>query len=158
MRMTTALLAVLSIAVLTTLEAQAQQETKTTGVEIPAQVSRAFRPVIEFGHAGGNLRPYRIGIDANGLVKVLEGSPQLKAEHISAEKVRELVRMANNKKFWESSSADTAEGQKVLPDFGFVFVKVRAAGRRRLIYHHGQATGPLGRFYTQLSDLVMAQP
>lgn len=120
-----------------------------------ATTARTFRPVIEFGHKGGNLRPYRIGIDASGQVKVLEGSPQLKANRIPAEKVQELLQEASDKSFWESSSADDAQAQRVLPDFGFVFVKVRVTGRR-LIYHHGRYAGPLGRFYTQLSDLVLA--
>lgn len=121
----------------------------------PATTARTFRPVIEFGHKGGNLRPYRIGIDASGQVRVLEGSPQLKADRIPAEKVQELLQMASDKNFWESTAADDAQAQKVLPDFGFVFVRVRAAGRR-VIYHHGRYAGPLGKFYTQLSDLVLA--
>jgi len=115
----------------------------------------AFRPVIEFGHQGGNLRPYRIGIDASGRVKVLQGVPQLKVESIPAEKVSELVREASDEDFWKTNSADDEAAGKILPDFGFVFVKVHASGRR-LIYHHGRHTGPLGRFYTELSELILA--
>jgi hypothetical protein len=124
-----------------------------------ANASLAFRPVIEFGHQGGNLRPYKIGIDANGQVRILQGRPPLKAKSIPAEKVRELVNMASDKAFWESSSADEGEAQRGLPDFGFVFVKVHAAkGSQPVIYHHGRQAGPLGKFYAQLSDLVLAQP
>jgi hypothetical protein len=123
----------------------------------PADARLAFRPVIEFGHEGGNLRPYKIGIDANGRVKILAGNLQLKTERIPAEKVRELVTLASDKGFWESSAADETEAQKVLPDFGFVFVRVKAAGRR-VIYHHGRQRGALGKFYAQLSDLVLEQP
>ncbi|MDT4897133.1 MAG: hypothetical protein QOH25_2210 [Acidobacteriota bacterium] len=124
---------------------------------LPADAKSVFRPVIEFGHEGGNLRPYKIGIDASGRVRVLAGRPQLKVERIAAEKVRELVSLASNKGFWESSAADDMEAQKVPPDFGFVFVRLRAA-TRRVIYHHGRQAGALGRFYTQLSDLVLVQP
>lgn len=115
----------------------------------------AFRPVIEFGHQGGNLRPYRIGIDAGGQVKVLAGSPHLKADHIPAEKVQELLQMASDESFWKSTAADDARAQKMLPDFGFVFVRVHVTGQRA-IYHRGRQTGPLGKFYTELSDLVLA--
>lgn len=124
-----------------------------------ARASLAFRPVIEFGHQGGNLRPYKIGIDANGQVRVLQGRPQLKTREIPAEKVQELVSLASDKTFWESSSADEGQAQRGLPDFGSVFVRVRAAaGRQPVIYHHGRQAGPLGKFYAQLSDLVLAQP
>ncbi|HEV7374505.1 MAG TPA: hypothetical protein VGN95_07300 [Pyrinomonadaceae bacterium] len=124
-----------------------------------ANAPLAFRPVIEFGHQGGNLRPYKIGIDASGRVRVLQGRTQLATNHIPAEKVQELVSMASDKSFWESSSADDAETKRGLPDFGFVFVRVRAAaGSQPVIYHHGRQTGPLGKFYAQLSDLVLAHP
>jgi hypothetical protein len=123
-----------------------------------ANAPLAFRPVIEFGHQGGNLRPYKIGIDANGQVRVLQGRPQLATNHIPAEKVQELVSMASDNSFWESSPADDAKAQRGLPDFGFVFVRVRAAaGSHPVIYHHGRQAGPLGKFYAQLSDLVLAQ-
>src|SRR3954470_11918710 len=92
----------------------------------PRALSHAgFRPVIEFGHKGGNLRPYRIGIDASGLVKVLQGSPQLKAESVAPEKVQELLREASDDQFWKAGAAQDAEAPKILPDFGFVFVRVR---------------------------------
>lgn len=123
---------------------------------LTATTRLTFRPVIEFGHDGGNLRPYRIGIDANGQVRVLKGRPHLKTDHIPAEKVRELISLASDKSFWESSAADDAQTPQVLPDFGFVFVRVRSAGGHPAIYHRGQHTGALGRFYTQLSDLVLA--
>jgi hypothetical protein len=123
----------------------------------PADARLAFRPVIEFGHEGGNLRPYKIGIDGNGRVKILAGNLQLKTQRIPVEKVRELVSLASDKGFWESSEAVETEAPKVLPDFGFVFVRVRAAGRR-VIYHHGRQQGALGKFYAQLSDLVLEQP
>jgi hypothetical protein len=149
----------ISMAVITTLGVNAQQETNATAVKTPARTGRGFRPVIEFGHEGGNLRPYRIGVDANGRVKVLKGSPQLKVRRISVEKLRELVSVASDKNFWEKSSADDAEEQKVLPDFGFVFVRLRqTSGSPRTIYHQGQQAGPLGRFYTQLADLVLVEP
>ena len=120
----------------------------------PVVSRQAFRPVVEFGHKGGNLRPYRIGIDASGQVKVLQGSPQLKAESIPAEKVQELVREASDDQFWKASAEEEASAQKILPDFGFVFVKVRSAGHR-VIYHQGRPAGPLGRFYDQLSELLL---
>jgi hypothetical protein len=126
-----------------------------------ANAGRAFRAVIEFGHEGGNLRPYKIGIDADGRVKVLEGGPQLKTRRISTEKVRELVLEASDKSLWESSAAaGAAATKKVLPDFGFVYIKVRAVdGRHSVVLdRHGQPTGTLGSFYEQLSDLVLAQP
>jgi hypothetical protein len=121
----------------------------------PAVSSPAFRPVIEFGHKGGNLRPYRIGIDAGGHVKVLAGRPQLKVESIPAEKVEELLREASDDTFWKTSAEEDAQAKKILPDFGFVFVRVRAPGGRS-IYHQGRYAGPLGRFYDQLSEFLLA--
>ena len=120
----------------------------------PVVSHQAFRPVIEFGHKGGNLRPFRIGIDESGRVKVLQGGPQLKVESIAAEKLQELLREASDDSFWKTSAAEEAQAQKILPDFGFVFVKVRSAGHR-VIYHQGRHTGPLGRFYDKLSELLL---
>lgn len=121
-----------------------------------ATVSRAaFRPVIEFGHRGGNLRPYRIGIDASGRVKILQGRPPLKADSVPAEKVEELLREASDAQFWKTTAEDDAAAQKILPDFGFVFVRVRTADGRR-INHQGRASGPLGKLFDQLAELILA--
>jgi hypothetical protein len=119
---------------------------------------RASRYVIEFGHGGGNLRPYKIAIAEDGRVKVLEGAPPLKTKHVPSEKVRELLSQAANEDFWNAKQRED-EAKPVLPDFGFVFVKVRVQSQpSRVINKRGPQAGPLGEYYQTLSDLVLAQP
>lgn len=149
----------ITMAVTTVFAAEARQQADQAVVQGDPKANEVFRPVIEFGHGGGNLRPYKIGIDANGQVRILDGSPQLKTQSIPVEKVAEFLKEAVNKEFWRSSSVEDRKAQNVLPDFGFVFVRVRVPGHsRRIIYRHGPQAGPLGRFYAQLSDLVLTQP
>jgi len=150
----------ISIVLTAVLAVQAAQQPDIGAVQNAAVPKGPFQPVIEFGHAGGNLRPYKIGIDAAGQVRILDGGPQLKTQSIPVEKVRELLSEARNKRFWKSTSAEDRKAQNVLPDFGFIFVKVRAGSHqsRRTIYRRGPEAGPLGRFYAQLSDLVLTQP
>lgn len=114
---------------------------------------RPAKPVIEFGHDGGNLRPYRIGINKTGRVKILMGAPSLKVEELPAEEVRILLRKASDKRFWKRPG-DAKRPR--LPDLGFVFVKVRDS-RGKIIEHRGAQTGPLGEFYSILSELVLAK-
>jgi len=114
---------------------------------------RSFEPVIEFGHEGGNLRPYRIGISKDGRVKALNGNPLLKVEKLSRVQVRSLLHKATEGRFWKRPG--DAERPR-LPDLGFVFVRVHASGRR-VVEHRGAQSGPLGEFYSILSELVLAR-
>jgi hypothetical protein len=123
-------------------------------VNEPAGVTKAAQPAIEFGHEGGNLRPYKIAVFEDGRIEVIEGSPALKVRSISADKVKELVHKASSRTFWKGSHV---EARPALPDFGFVFVKVRTPAGK-IIYHNGAQSGRLGEFYSQLSDLVIEKP
>lgn len=155
-----ALLVVLSYltAVAATVPAQARIMKVKTFTQIGAGNKQASRPVIIFGHTGGNLRPFKVAIYADGRVSALEGAPPLAAKQIPAEKVTELVRQASDKNFWKPRQGNES-AQKVLPDFGFVFVEVRTQGRpSRFVKHNGRGVGPLGQFYQQLSDLVFTKP
>ena|ERR1700720_2483590 len=112
------------------------------------------QPAIEFGHEGGSLRPYRIVIYTNGAVEIKDGAPSLKVDSITTEKVQEVVDKASNRTFWKNGETVTRPS---LPDYGFVFVRVRTRSGKT-IYHHGAQTGPLGELYSELFDLVMAKP
>lgn len=114
---------------------------------------RTARPVIEFGHEGGNLRPYRIAIYKDGRVVALKGVPALKTSSIPIEKLDELVAKATDPNFWKRGRI---ESRPTIPDFGFVFVRVRAPSGRT-IYRHGAQKGPLGEFYSLLSGIVLEQ-
>jgi hypothetical protein len=113
-----------------------------------------MRPAIEFGHEGGNLRPYKIAFFQDGRVEAIEGAPSFKTRSISPDKVKELIAKASRKNFWTGSRTSK---RPRLPDFGFVFVKVRTASGKT-IYHHGAQSGRLGEFYSQLAALVLEQP
>ena len=126
------------------------------GGQIVARSGHTFHPVIEFGHYGGNLRPYTIGIDAAGHVKVMKGNPRLKAQSIPVGQVQEFLQKATDKRFWQEVSGP-ATPTSALPDFGFVFVTVRTT-TGKVTKHHGAQSGPLGEIYSKLSDLVLANP
>lgn len=126
------------------------------GAQIAAGSGHSFHPIIEFGHEGGNLRPYRIGIDAAGHIKVMKGNPQLKAQSIPAEQVQELLQKATDNSFWKGVPGSETPAS-ALPDFGFVFVTVHST-KGKVTKHHGAQSGPLGEFYSTLSDLVLAKP
>lgn len=143
-------LAVLAIAG----KVEAQQSTNSTSNSNSPSVRDASRPVIEFGHEGGNLRPYRVAIYADGQVVNLEGIAPLKGDLIPPDKVKELVRKARDKRFWKSGPS---KKRPALPDFGFVFVKVRTASGR-IINHTGAQIGPLAEYYSLLTDLVFQKP
>lgn len=113
---------------------------------------RPVKPVIEFGHEGGNLRPYRIGISKTGRVEILMGTPSLRVAKLSADEVRTLLHNASDRRFWKRPGDNK---RPRLPDLGFVFVKVRDS-RGKIIEHRGAQTGPLGEFYSILSKLVLA--
>jgi hypothetical protein len=121
---------------------------------MPASVRHTSRPVIEFGHEGGNLRPYRVAIYADGRVKAMEGVAPLKGDFIPADKVKELLRKATDKRFWLSGPS---RKRPALPDFGVVFVKTWTASGK-IIYHKGAQTGPLAEYYSLLTDLVFQKP
>jgi hypothetical protein len=143
------------LAFVSTAGAVATQGSKSaTASSKPASVRHTSRPVIEFGHQGGNLRPYRVAIYADGRVEAIEGIAPLKGDFIPADKVKELVRKATDKGFWKSGPS---KKRPALPDFGFVFVKVRTASGR-IIYHKGAQTGPLAEYYALLSDAVFQKP
>lgn len=155
MRLPTNLLIALSLLVLAVVsEAAEARESGDARAESKQTAIKQSRPVIEFGHEGGNLRPYRVAIYADGRVKALKGAPSLKAQSVPAEKVTELVSRATDRKFWKRGRI---EKRPALPDFGFAFVRVRTQSGR-IIYHHGPQTGPLGEYYSALSDLVLAKP
>lgn len=154
-----ALLIVLSclITVAVSMPAQARPANDKTFPQMRAAHRRTSQAVIVFGHTGGNLRPYKVAIYADGRVRALEGAPPLAARRIPAEKVTELLDRARNKDFWESRDSNRG-AEQVLPDFGFVFVKVRTQGRSsRFVNHSGRGIGPLGEFYQQLSDLLFTK-
>ena len=109
------------------------------------------KPAIEFGHEGGNLRPYRVVIYRDGRVETKEGAVSLKVDSLPSDKVKELVSKASDRDFWKKGPI---AARPSLPDFGFVFVRVRTRSGKT-IYHHGAQTGPLDEFYSQLSDLVL---
>jgi hypothetical protein len=155
MRLQTALLGIfLALAFAPTGAAVKVQGSKSaTASSKPASVTHTPRPVIEFGHEGGNLRPYRVAIYADGRVEAMEGVAPLKGDFIPADKVKELVRKATDKGFWKSGPS---KKRPALPDFGFVFVKVSTSGR--IIYHKGAQTGPLAEYYSLLTDLVFQKP
>lgn len=123
-------------------------------VNEPAGVTKAAQPVIEFGHEGGNLRPYKVAIYADGRIQNLEGVAPLKDDLIPPDKLKELVRKARDKRFWNSGPS---KKRPALPDFGFVFVKVRTASGR-IISHKGAQIGPLAEYYSLLTDLVFQKP
>jgi hypothetical protein len=135
----------------------AQDKQGTNGDEVQTEPARASGPVLVFGHKGGNLRPYTVAIYADGRVKALSGHPPLKTERLAVEKLRELLSKARDKSFWEAGAGE-AQGQPRLPDYGFVFVKVRPTSSKRLIVHSGAQVGPLGEFYALLSDLIFTAP
>ncbi|MGB9177640.1 MAG: hypothetical protein WCB68_00210 [Pyrinomonadaceae bacterium] len=140
-----------------TIRVQARPMKDKTFPQTRSARRQTSKPVIVFGHTGGNLRPYKVAIYADGRVSALEGAPPLDTKQIPAEKVTELVQQASDKNFWKFQGDQSAE--KVLPDFGFVFVKVRTPARSsRFINHSGRGVGPLGEFYQQLSDLVFIKP
>jgi hypothetical protein len=130
----------------------------TCGAKTSGRSKRAARPIIEFGHKGGNLRPYTIAIDEGGRVRVLAGAPPLKTHRIPAGKVQEIVNKARDDSFWKTGQTE-AEQKPTLPDFGSVFIKVRVPGHTsRVIRREGAQVGPLGEFYQMLSDFVLATP
>ena len=124
------------------------------GANQSAPVTNAKSPAIEFGHEGGNLRPYKIVVFEDGRIEVIDGSPALNVHSLSPEKVKDLVRKSTSKNFWKGLPIDK---RPALPDFGFVFVKVRTPAGK-IIYHHGAHAGRLGEFYSELSDLVLEKP
>ena len=137
--------------------AQALPMKDKNSMQTRAANKRTAQPVIIFGHTGGNLRPYKVAIYADGRVRALEGAPPLAARHIPAEKVTELLHQASNQDFWKPRDGNSS-AEQVLPDFGFVFVKVRTPGRSsRFVNHSGRGVGPLGEFYQQLSDLLFTK-
>jgi hypothetical protein len=148
MKMTAALLTVL------VLLASGRDAMSQSSKNEPAGVTKAAQPAIEFGHEGGNLRPYKIAVFEDGRIEVIEGSPALKSHSISAEKIKDLVQKASHKNFWKSSHIDE---RPALPDFGFVFVKVKTASGR-IINHKGAQIGPLAEYYSLLTDLVLQNP
>jgi hypothetical protein len=129
-----------------------QQPTDTTSKA--SNIKQTEKPAIEFGHEGGNLRPYRVVIYEDGRVKTKEGAVSLKVDSVSSNKVKELVSKATDKAFWKRGPI---AARPSLPDFGFVFVRVRARSGKTS-YHRGAQTGPLGEFYSELSDLILASP
>ena len=134
--------------------AQTQRSKSATASSKPASVTHSSRPVIEFGHEGGNLRPYRVAIYADGRVQNLEGVAPLKGDLIPADRVKELVHKATDKHFWKTGPA---KKRPALPDFGVVFVKVRTASGR-IIYHKGAQIGALAEYYSLVSDTVFQKP
>ncbi len=133
---------------------QAKERREATGIKKATKARHAAPPVIEFGHEGGNLRPYKVGIYADGRVEPLRGLPSVTTNGVSAERVKELVRKSGDRTFWSRGSA---QKRPALPDFGFVFVRVRTPSGR-IIYRHGAQTGPLGELYSELSELVLSKP
>jgi hypothetical protein len=150
MKLTVALLAIL---VLPAAGRDAMSQS-SRAANAPAHDTKAAQPAIEFGHEGGNLRPYKIAVFEDGRIETLEGLPALKVDSISPDKVKELVHKASSKDFWKGSHI---EARPALPDFGFVFVKVRTP-TGKIINHHGAQSGRLGELYSQLSDLVLEKP
>ena len=133
---------------------QAQRSKSATANSRPPSVRHASRPVIEFGHEGGNLRPYRVAIYPDGRVEAMEGVARLKGDFIPADKVKELLHKATDKHFWKSGPS---KKRPALPDFGVVFVKIWSASGR-IISHKGAQIGPLAEYYSLLSDAVFQKP
>ena len=150
MKLTVALLTILVLVA----SGRATRSQSSRAANKPAGVPQAAHAAIEFGHQGGNLRPFKIAIFEDGRIEVIEGIRTLKVQSLSPEKVNELVHTASNKDFWKGSHIAQ---RPALPDFGFVFVKVRTPAGK-LIYHRGAQSGRLGEFYSELSDLVIEKP
>lgn len=135
-------------------DARHVQERKDADQSTPLTIKRKSQPAIEFGHEGGNLRPYRVVIYRDGRVETKEGVLSLKVDSLPSDKVKELVSKAADRNFWKKGPIAVRPS---LPDFGFVFVRVRTRSGMT-ISHHGAQTGPLGEFYSELSDLILANP
>ncbi len=95
-----------------------------------------------------------MAIYADGRVQSVEGVAPLKSDLIPPDKVKELVRKATDNRFWKSG---LSKKRPALPDFGFVFVKVRTESGR-IINHKGAQIGPLAEYYSLLTDLVFQKP
>jgi hypothetical protein len=67
---------------------------------VPLRVKRKS-PAIEFGHEGGNLRPYRVVIYRDGRVELKEGAVSLKVDSVPSDKVKELVSKGSDRGFWK---------------------------------------------------------
>jgi hypothetical protein len=121
----------------------------TTEAALSHQTSRASTPIILISRQGGNIRPFSVAIDANGVVTVT-GTQQNTPVTLQKAAVRGLLKLAQAERFFTLPLHIV--GKRVNPDVAAISMTVRTAASSRTVTERGARNAR----FDQLLAVVMA--
>lgn len=109
------------------------------------------QPLFEFGRSGGNIEPFSVQIQSNGMIDhtgpVRFAKP---GTRLSQARLAALLRYARTQRFW-SLPPRTFCGDS-LPDFASLYVTISSAGKTRTVSVRGGCKPRFSRIYRALAS------